>query len=219
MQSSTRAALKLAPGATDADGAAALAHGGHKLGMRDLEKSDPAFLLYLKKERPATFAALYKDAYGKAPSAPKQGTPPPPQKAATTAAPRQPAAKPGAARLTMRELEMENPQELLRLKREEPAEYARLYAEQYGTRLASSQPAAPAAPAPSAPRLAGSRPAAPAAAPIRPISAPTVQALSQPTSFSLKQPLALRMTPVNDAEFQETLKEFDEAIRLAKQEN
>lgn len=169
MQSSTRTALKLAPGATDADGATALAKGGHKLTMRDLEKSDPGFLLYLKKEQPATYAQLYKDAYGKEPEAPKKGA----QAAAgklgysvdsaiklaekavpvvkklqaagdvagadlVIGAVREQlglAAKPGAGAapgLTLRQLEVENPNEVLRLRREAPAEYARLYKAQYG---------------------------------------------------------------------------------------
>ena len=169
MLSSTRTALKLAPGATDADAAAAIDKGGHSLTFRDLDKSDSAFLLYLKKQQPDTYARLYKAQFGNEPNTSKTGSRP-----AITQPVALASAKldfvldkmlPAMERLknagntegvelikaearqhlglsskttgsasgrTLRELEKENPNEVLRLRRENPAEYSRLFEQQYG---------------------------------------------------------------------------------------
>jgi hypothetical protein len=132
MKPATRAALKLPDAATDADGAAALAKDGHGLTLRGLEKSDAPFVDYLRKEKPATYARLYKAEYGKEPAA--------------TASKAAPATKPTAetgkqakvklaglgATVTLRQLEKEHPTLVLELRRHAPEEYSRLYLSAYG---------------------------------------------------------------------------------------
>lgn len=173
MQSSTRSALKLALGATDADGAAALDNGGHRVTLRDLEKSDAGFVLYLKKQQPDTYARLFEAEYGKKPGAGAI-------KAATPMAKAQ-ASQPAKLKLaalgpdvTMRELERNNPALLLELKHHAPDEYSRLFAAAYGK--------------------------APIGGPINPAAPATEQAPAVGDTYRSKKPVMLTMMGEPDAD-------------------
>lgn len=127
MKQSTRSALKLADNATNADAAAVLGSNGHTVSLRALERSDKDLVDYLSKEKPAIYALLYEEQYGKAPVT--KAAP-----VANPAAGQQAKVKLAAlgADVTMRQLEKENPALLLQLKHSAPDEYSRLFAATYG---------------------------------------------------------------------------------------
>ncbi len=143
MNQSTRTALKLGAGATDANAADALDKDGHKLTLRELEKSDSAFVLYLKKDQPDTYARLYKAQYGKEPQAPNGSPAAKPVSAATAQQAKIKLAALGPD-VTMRQLEKENPKLLLELKHSAPEEYSRLFTEAYGKAPSGTAPNGPA---------------------------------------------------------------------------
>ncbi len=172
MKPSTRAALRLAPGATDADAATALDAPGHGLALRELEKSDPAFVLYLKKQAPDVYGRLFAAQYGG--QKPGAAAPAP----AANPAKGQPAKQALAALgpdVTLRQLERKDAALLETLRLHAPDEYSRLYRAQYGKPCPYALAAPAVAPAPL--RLAA--PVAPVA-PVAPLEG------AAPVAYRLK---------------------------------
>jgi hypothetical protein len=130
MHSTTRAALNLAFGATDYDGAlslaAALVSGACQFTLRDLEKSDSAFVLFLRQQHPATYDLLHERQYGVKPKGAVAST--------NSAAAQQAKVKLAAlgADVTLRDLEKSDPALVLALKHHAPEDYQRLFAATYG---------------------------------------------------------------------------------------
>ncbi len=203
MKPATRAALKLLDSATDADGAAALAKDGHGLTLRGLEKSDAPFVEYLRTEKPATYARLFKAEYGKEPA-----TAP----ARTTA----PAAKPtpetakhakvkllrlelaSSAPVTLRQLEREHSALVLELRHHAPEEYSRLYLAAYG-----KPPAELPAPAEQTPAPGEQTP-----------PAPKESAAGTGKAFGFKTPMRLKMGQYDPEVAAELARRFSDPSEL-----
>ena len=140
----TRKALNLPPNATDAAAAAALDKDGHGVTMRQLEKKDGKLLMTLRASFFPTYNRLYKAQYGvdAKPITGKNGLPTSekiPAKTDLAAAFADALTLDGwrtgreAIPVTLRQLEQQKPDVVLRLKHEEPLIYARLFKAQYGS--------------------------------------------------------------------------------------
>ncbi|MEJ7658458.1 MAG: hypothetical protein WKG07_01945 [Hymenobacter sp.] len=103
---------------------------GGQLSLRELEKSDSAFVLYLKTKQFEVYSRLFEAQYGKKPKAPAKPTAP----AANPASGQQAKVKLAALGpdVTLRQLEKSDPALVLALRQHAPDDYQRLFASQYG---------------------------------------------------------------------------------------